>query len=298
MKFFDSYHLPATLDEALDLLARYDGRARVIAGGTDLLLDLQSEYFQGKRPHYDALIDVTRLPGACDISVKEGKIVIGCGVTHAQLAESRLIRERATALAEAAELIGGPQVRNAATLVGNVAHALPAADGTVALLALRAEGQVARRDSGLEWRSLSSLFRGPGQSAVDATREIITALRFPDRHPGEGSAFSRIMRPQGVALPILAMAAHLRMSGGVVDSAAISVGPAGPVPFQANQTEEFLRGRSLSAETLSGAGEALRSEVSLRTSAHRATREYRVELLPVLLQRVLAQAAARAAANA
>ncbi|MGE5140831.1 MAG: FAD binding domain-containing protein, partial [Rudaea sp.] len=268
MKFFDSYHLPATLDEGLDLLARYNGRARVIAGGTDLLIDLQSEYYQGERPHYDALIDVTRLPGACEILEEDGRIVIGCGVTHAQLSESGLIRGRATALAEAAELIGGPQVRNAATLVGNVAHALPAADGTVALLALGAEAQVARRGSGLDWRPLPALFRGPGQSAVDATREIITALRFPDTRGGEGSAFSRIMRPQGVALPILAMAARLRMSGGVIDSAAISVGPAGPVPFRAVRTEASLLGRPLSAETLSEAGELLQGEVSLRTSPH------------------------------
>src|SRR5512143_1535589 len=109
MKYFDSYHLPASLDEALALLSDYRGRARVVAGGTDLLLDLSSEYIGGARPHYDALIDVTRLPGAAEISQDSEYIVIGCGVTHAAVVDSPIIRSRAAALSDACSVIGGPQ---------------------------------------------------------------------------------------------------------------------------------------------------------------------------------------------
>jgi carbon-monoxide dehydrogenase medium subunit len=144
-KFWDNYHIPTSLDDALELLARYDGRARVVAGGTDLLLDFQDAYHSGERPHYDALIDVTRIQSADAIREENGYIVVGCSVTHAQLLASPLIQSRATALAEACAAVGGPQVRNVATLVGNVAHALPAADGTVALMVLGAEAKVARQ---------------------------------------------------------------------------------------------------------------------------------------------------------
>jgi carbon-monoxide dehydrogenase medium subunit len=319
MKFWNHYHVPTSLDEALNLLARYDGRARLVAGGTDFFLDLQSDYYEGKRPFYDALIDVTRLAEAKDIRADGDWLVIGCAVTHAQIVASALIQKHATALAEACGVIGGPQVRNVATLVGNVAHALPAADGTLALMALGAEALVANSkfvirnskfkiqnsksairnpQSAIECRPLASLFRGPGESAVDATREMIVAVRFRPTGEGEGSAFARVMRPQGIALPILGMAARgkieIRNSEFVIRDVAISAGPVAPVPFRATRTEEFLRGREFSDETLERAAEVLLSEAQPRTSAHRATKEYRVELLPVLLRRTLTNAVGRA----
>src|SRR5512140_546676 len=112
MKYFDSYHLPTTLDEALNLLTQYQGRARVIAGGTDLLLDLSSDYIDGQRSHYAALIDVTRLAGANEIRTEGEWVVIGCGVTHTQIVETAALNSAAAALVEACALIGGPQVRN------------------------------------------------------------------------------------------------------------------------------------------------------------------------------------------
>lgn len=315
MKYFDHYHLPTTVDGALDLLAAYDGRARVIAGGTDLLLDLQAEYFEGQRPHYAALIDVTRIAGANEIRADGDFIVIGCGVTHAQVVESALIQTRATALAEACSVVGGPQVRNVATLVGNVAHALPAADGTLALMALGAEAQVAKmpkvpneqpeiinHKSEIHWLPLAALFKGPGESAVDATRELIVAVRFRQAGAGEASAFARVMRPQGVALPILGMVVQVKVRnsefGMRVEEIAISTGPVAPVPFRAVKTEAFLRGQMFSDETLARAARVLLDEASPRTSPHRATREYRVELLPMLLERTLRAAVERASEQA
>jgi carbon-monoxide dehydrogenase medium subunit len=301
MKVFEQYHLPTTVNEALVLLAQYAGRARVIAGGTDLLVDTQAEYYEGHRPHFDALVDVTRIAGADQIRAQDGLISIGCGVTHTQIIASPLIQSYGTALAEACAVVGGPQVRNVGTLCGNVAHALPAADGTVALMALGAEAQVARQDGGgvvLEWRPLGALFYGPAQSAVDSTRELILAVRFRSLGAGEASAFARVMRPQGVALPILGMATRVRGARGetgefVIEDIAISAGPVAPTPFRAVRTEEFLRGKPLTDTLVAQAAQILLKEARPRTSAHRATREYRYELLPVLLAQTVRVAVER-----
>ncbi|MCL4396573.1 MAG: FAD binding domain-containing protein [Chloroflexi bacterium] len=309
-QFWDEYHIARSPDEVLELLARYDGRGRVVAGGTDLFLDFKDAHWAGERPHYAALIDVTRISGACEIREDDGWVVVGCGVTHTQLVASPLIQARAAALAEACSVVGGPQVRNVATLVGNIAHALPAADGLIALLVLDAQAHVVRPQSSLAqptWIPIESLYLGPGKSAVDPSREFINAIRFRPTQAGEGSAFTRVMRPQGVALPILGMAARLKTadqppahasrSDRTIADAAISAGPVAPVPFRARETEAFLRGKLSGAETLAQAARVLTNEVEPRTSAHRATREYRFELLPVLLQDVVTRAMNRALAG-
>ncbi len=300
MKVFANYHLPTTVNEALTMLAQYEGRARVIAGGTDLLVDTQADYYEGHRPHFAALVDVTRIQGATEIREEDGFIIIGCGVTHTQIVKSPLIQQHATALAEGCAVVGGPQVRNVATLCGNVAHALPAADGTVALMALGTEALVASRHANgvsQEWRPLSAIFRGPGKSAVDSTRELIAAIRFRPTQAGEASAFTRVMRPQGVALPILGMAVRVQCTmhnaKWKMERVAISVGPVAPTPFRAFKTEEFLQGKSLEDEVVKQAAQILLSEAQPRTSAHRATKAYRIELLPTLLEQTLRTAMGR-----
>lgn len=297
MQVFENYHMPVTVEQALALLAHYEGRARVVAGGTDLLVDSQAEFYQGHRPHFDALVDVTRIAGANEIREQDGFLVIGCGVTHTQIVAASLVQSRATALAEACLVVGGPQVRNVATLCGNVAHALPAADGTVALMALDAEAQVVSQGVGganYMWRPLASLFRGPAESAVDSTRELIAAVRFRPTGAQAASAFVRVMRPQGVALPILGLATRVKMDGETLVEVAVSAGPVAPVPFRATRTEAYLMGKRLTAETLREATRALLAEARPRTSPHRATRDYRLELLPTLLEQTLRAAAARA----
>jgi carbon-monoxide dehydrogenase medium subunit len=305
-QFWYEYHIAGSPEQVLELLARYDGHARVVAGGTDLFLDFKDAHWSGERPHYAALIDVTRISGACEIREEDGWIVVGCGVTHTQLVASPVVQSRAAALAEACSVVGGPQVRNVATLVGNIAHALPAADGLIALLVLDAQAQVASPQSSLTqpaWTPIASLYLGPGKSAVDPTREFINAVRFRPTQANEGSAFTRVMRPQGVALPILGMAARVRAdrhpgpkstSQNTIENVAISAGPVAPVPFRARETEAFLRAKSVDVETLAQAARILTKEVEPRTSAHRATREYRFELLPAMLQDVVTRAMNRA----
>jgi len=291
MSLWNHYYLPTTVDEALGQLAHHAGQARVVAGGTDLLLELQ----QGRKPRLDALVDVTRIPEMTQIRESGAWIHIGAAVTHTAIVASALLAQRATCLVESCGVIGGPQVRNVATLGGNVAHALPAGDGTLSLVALDAEAEVAG-PAGRAWRSVVSLFAGPGKSALDLTQEVIVQFRFQGGDPtqGEATAFKRIMRPQGVALPILGLAVWVRLSGNHVAAARLALGPAGPVPLRAQAAERWLSGLPANDLALDQVTELVWSEARLRTSPHRATADYRREMVAVLVHRALPLALDRA----
>ncbi len=211
MDIWEHYFTPATVDEALRLLREYAGSARLIAGGTDLLIDLQ---FGENERKLDALVDVTRIPELTQISEADGTCTVGAAVTHTTITQSPLLEARVTCLVESCGVVGGPQVRNVATLGGNVAHALPAGDGTTSLMALDAEALVAWGEDGgrREWLPLAQLFKGPGISALDSSRDLLIAFRFRLCGEGEATAFHRIMRPQGVALPVLGCAVWVQLS--------------------------------------------------------------------------------------
>ena len=291
MALWNRYYLPDTVDEALSLLAAGEGRARVMAGGTDLILDLQ----QGRRPPVEALVDVTRIREMTGLEQVDGAVMVGAAVTHTAIVATPWLARAATCLVESCGVIGGPQVRNVATLGGNVAHALPAGDGTLSLVALDAEAEIAPGPgASREWRPVVSLFNGPGRSAVDQARQLIVRFRFRACGPGEATAFQRIMRPQGVALPILGMAAWLRVEGGVVDDVRIALGPAGPTPLRARQAETYLTGIPLVEDVLPQVADLVVAEATLRTSPHRATADYRRELIEALVRRSLTIAYRRA----
>ena len=289
MRRWEQYRTPEHLADALEILRAPGGSAAVLAGGTDLLLDLQ----QGRHPAVTTLVDVSRVGEMRIITERAGWIEVGAAVPLNEIIRHPLVRDNADCLVEASELIGGPQVRNVATLGGNVAHALPAGDGTIALLALGAEALLAGID-GTRWQPLEKLFDTPGKPTFDRSREILVGFRFPAKRPDEASAFHRIMRPQGVAIAILNMAARLRFAPDhTVLEAALAIGPAGPRPLKARAAEAALRGRKLDEVTLEHILAALHSEVELRTSPHRATADYRRHLLRALLRRTLLGAEGR-----
>jgi len=262
--------------------------AHPVAGGTDLLLEIQ----QGRRAPAHTLVDLTRIPELQRLEESDGQLIIGAGVTVACIAAHPLVLRHAQALSEACRLIGGPQVRNAATLGGNVAHALPAADGMIALVALDAQVEIAG-PGGRRSAPILSLFRGPGENTL-AAGEILVHFELPLRTPGQGSAFARIMRPQGVALPILNMAVWLSRDGNRVASARVAVGPAGATPRRADAVEVLLAGQPWSGTLVERAVEILRSSARFRSSARRAGAEYRYHLSGVLLEDVLNAAWQRA----
>ena len=289
MAYFKHYHTPATIEEAINLLSQYKGQARVVGGGTDLILEMQ----QGHRPPVEALVDSTRIAGLDRIVEEDGYLVIGAGVTHTQIVADLRLAQHGTCLVESCGVIGGPQVRNVGTLAGNVAHALPAGDGAISLLALDGELQIATA-TGREWTPMAQTFVGPGQSTIDPTRALLARLRFKPTGPGEGSAFRRVMRPQGVALPMIGMAVRIKVEGDTITAARVVIGPAGPTPFLAEKTMAFLACQPVAAGTLAQAAETALTEVNLRTSRHRATAEYRAEMIRLQLPYTLARAVERA----
>jgi len=289
MKLWSNYVLAATIDEAVQALARAGGSARPVAGGTDLLLELQ----QGRHEPVHTLVDVSAIPDLQRLEERGGQLFIGAGVPVARIVEHPLVRRHAPAVVEACGLIGGPQVRNTATLGGNVAHALPAADGMISLAAMDAVAEAAGVN-GTRLIPLLELFRGLGKSVLTENNEILTGFYLPLRQTEQASAFSRVMRPQGVALPILNMAVWLQRSGERIECARIAVGPAGPTPQRARQVEDFLAGKTYSEETRAEAVKLIRETMKFRTSPRRATAEYRTHLVGVLLLEVLEKAWLRA----
>ncbi len=286
---WNRYYAPDTVTAALDILQRYDGRARVIGGGTDLLVETR----RGLRRPIEVIVDATRISGL-DTIVEEGDyIIIGCGVTHTTIVNDPRIVRYGRCLSESCGVIGGPQVRNVGTLAGNVAHALPAGDGTIGLMALGGEVEVTGKD-GARWIPAKDTFKGPGRSVIDRHHEILTRLRFKPQSDSEGSAFHRVMRPQGLCLPIISMATRLQMDGDAIASAGISMGPVGPVPWFAEPAAETLVGQPATEAQFRKATEVALEHVSLRTSKYRATEEYRESMIRTWLPIILANAVRRA----
>src|SRR5512135_3185818 len=174
MSLWKEYLHPHTVQEAVEALASAPAPACAIAGGTDLMLDLQ----QGNHPPVHTLVDLTCIPELRVLEVRDAELIIGAGVPHNQIVDSPLTQQHARALVEACGLIGGPQVRNTATLGGNVAHALPAADGTIGLMALNAQVEIASPD-GRRRVPLKEIFVGPGKSSLDPRREILVSFAVP-----------------------------------------------------------------------------------------------------------------------
>jgi CO/xanthine dehydrogenase FAD-binding subunit len=282
MSLWKKYHLVHSIREAFQVLSESNGRGRLIAGGTDLLLDLD----QGRYPEVDTLVDISSIPELSIIEECQDRLFIGAAAPLSRIIASNLVRKHAEALKEACELIGGSQVRNVATLGGNVAHALPAADGTIALLALDAKAVVVSLD-GERVLELEELFYGPGKSTIDPIKELILGFSLSLIEPRQASIFLRVMRPQGVALPILNLAVWLlrendHHNGGIIGDIRIAVGPSGPTPKRARQCEEVLRGNPLNQDSLDKALSALLEESHFRNSPHRTSIAYRKHLSEVL----------------
>jgi CO/xanthine dehydrogenase FAD-binding subunit len=291
MKLWSRYQVARSVDEVIALLTQYAGHAQIIAGGTDLLLDIQ----QGNHPPADTLIDITRVPELTSIEITDTHLILGAAVTHTAIVDHPVIRARSTCLAESCGVVGGPQVRNVATIGGNVVHGLPAADGTLSLVALSAEAEVAST-KGRRWYPVSELFLGPGKSIVDPSNHLLTRFKLALSEGHEGSAFKRIMRPQGVALPILGCAARVKLDAAhsKFEEVALCLGPVGPTPTRAESVESLLVGSLANDDTIQQAALYARQNLHPRTSKYRATSEYRVEMIELLVRESLQLAITRA----
>ena len=285
MNICQNYLVAKSIDDALEALANAIGNSMVIAGGTDLLLDIQ----QGRHSPVHTLIDITKIPEMIALEIRGRELFIGAAVLHKTINTSPLISEHCYGLGVACGLIGGPQVRNVATIGGNVAHALPAADGTIALMALDAEVEIADI-SGRRRIPIADLFLGPGKSILDQKREILIGFFVELKKNGQASAFRRIMRPQGVAIAILNLAVWMQQKDNIIDDIRIAVGPSGPIPRRMLNTETTMCKQKLTDDLINRAYGVLLKEANFRNSQFRATIEYRQKMAGVLFKETLIEA--------
>jgi len=282
---WEEYLFANSVEHALELLARYGGRAQLIAGGTDLVLQSQ----RGQCPA-TVMVDITRIPGLNRIEERDGYIHIGAQVTHAQVAASPLIREKALILALACSQVGGPQTRNAGTLVGNVINAQPAADGATALFVLNAELEVATQE-GRRWEPIAHVYRGVGVCTINACREMVTAVRFKPLANACGCSYQRLARRKALTLPTLVVAVVLQMPGDAIKAARIAIGPVAPTPYRAADAEAHLIGKKAEEAVFAEAGQLAAAKARPRDSLIRGSGEYRTAMVGVLVRRALGEAA-------
>jgi carbon-monoxide dehydrogenase medium subunit len=276
---------PKTLEQALELMA--DPGGRPIAGGTDLIPLMHADKIRPQR-----VIDLGRLPNLRGIHPDgDDRVRIGALTTHAQLEASPLLWQRATALAQAARSVGGVQTRQRGTVGGNLAHASPAADVALALLAL--EAQVTLRSLRGERRlSLSRFLTGPGGTAR-RDDELLTEVSFALPGSGAGSAFRKLGKRSAMIIAVVGVAVVLKLRRGLIKEARIALGSVAPTAIRAPQAEAALHGRSPDEASFRRAGEIAGQEAR-PIDDFRATAAYRRRMVAVLTRRALEEAAAQA----
>ena len=286
---------PLCLDDALRYLsecAEAQGNpARPIAGGTDFMVAARQAPSDAEQSATWRVIDISGMPEISGIRVDGDEVCIGAATTHTQIEESAVILRAAPFLAEAVATIGSRQIRNRATIGGNVMNASPAADSLPPLVALSATATLASvRGS----RSLlvSELVTGPYKTAA-APDELLLDVRFRALGPGARSAFIKVGRRRALAISRLAAAvAALFDSDARIPDIRISAGAAFPMPCRIDQAEQVLLGSVYSAELAEQAGrEAARAMVS--ATGVRWSREYKEPVLAAIITRAIRQCAAK-----
>jgi len=282
------YFFPGTVAECVEILVRFEGRARVIAGGTDLFLWLK----EGKASA-EALVDVSRLEALRIFQDEMDRVVLGPALTHAEVASNPVVKALFPALSDGCRNVGSPQIRNIGTLGGNIVSAQPAADSVVPLVALDAECEIAGF-SGTRTEPLEGLFLGVGKSKLDPSRELITKIIVKKPQGQFSSAFSRIASREAMALPVINAAVRLTIHEGVITGARIVTAPVAVTPFRAKKAEEFLLGKKPGNKgDLRKAAELAEREAKPRDSLVRGSGGYRKVLVGDLVEQALMQAAGK-----
>ena len=281
------YLYPNSIEEALDLLHSGSGQTRIIAGGTDVLPDIRKGKITPKN-----LIDITRIPGLDQIEIMEDHVKVGAAVTFAEIKDHHYLQEHVHVLVEAARSVGTPAIQHAATWAGNIVQAMPAADGAIAALTLEAEAYLVDNQGG-KWHNVEDLFRGPGVSTVDPSQQIISHLRFPLPKTPWGTGWQRIGRRPSLVLPILNCAVKLVLDSECksITKARIALGPIASVPTRAVRAEAALAGQKPTRENFMLAAQIAKEDSHPRSSINRASRAYRLTIIPTLVSQALMIAA-------
>jgi carbon-monoxide dehydrogenase medium subunit len=272
---------PASLEETLRILAEKREKARLIAGATDLMLELD----RGVRKGIETLVDITRLPDLDRISFDEGNIIhIGPLVTHNAAAASALLRERAFPLVIAAWQVGAPQIRNQATVAGNLVTASPANDTITPLMALGAWVNLASV-RGTRRVALEDFYTGVRKTVLEPD-EMLVDIAFPALKSGQRGTFLKLGLRRAQAISLVNTAIILTLDSSRVGSAVITLGAVAPTIIHAPEAEAFLAGKELTDEVIGHAAE-LAAGASRPIDDIRGSAAYRKAMVRVLITRGL-----------
>jgi xanthine dehydrogenase iron-sulfur cluster and FAD-binding subunit A len=276
---WQQYVQPQRLDDALALLAHYGKGARIVAGGTDVVVELS----RGIRPT-SILIDVTAIPGLRRIGSTDGIISLGALTTHNDVVASPLCRQRALPLAQACWEVGAPQIRARGTIAGNLITASPANDTITPLVALDAE-IVLLSAGGERVVRLEDFYLGVRRTAL-APDELLREIRFPAMRENQRGRFVKLGLRRAQAISVIDAAVVLTFAGPRVDEARIALGSLAPTIVRAGTAEDFLIGKTLTPEVCSEAA-ALACASVAPIDDIRGTAAYRLQTLHNLLARTL-----------
>jgi len=273
------YFAPTTLDEALEILGRYDeGDAKVLAGGMSLIPVMKLRFAAPR-----ALVDINRIGGLDTLAEEGGQLRIGALVRHRTCERSDLLKGKYGALGDAAPQISDPIVRNLGTVAGSLAHADPQGDWGSVMLAVRAE-VVARANGSERTIPIDELLQGPFTTSLEPN-EIVTEVRLPDPGARAGGTYLKLERKVG-DFATAGVAVHVSMSNGSVERAGIALTGVGPTNIRAEAAEQALIGHALDDDAIDVASRLAAEAAQPRTDL-RGTEEYKRNAVRVLTARGL-----------
>lgn len=280
--FSFEYHNPKTIEETFGLLDKYGEKARLLAGGTDLLVKMKQRL---EEPRH--LINLKKIRNLDEIEEREDHVHIGALTRLRSIERSRIIKNKLPILQAAVCGIGSVQIRNMGTIGGNICNASPSADASLALLALDALVELAGSD-GCRKLPIEDFFVGPGKTAL-GKREIMIGILIPSQAENEGCAFIKVGRTH-LDLATVSIATVLSLRGNIIDSCRIAIGAAAPKSIRAKSSESFLKGKEPSDENFEHAAEMVSKTIKPITDV-RSTAEYRRLASKGLTKEALSKAA-------
>jgi carbon-monoxide dehydrogenase medium subunit len=276
------YYRPKSIGQLLDLLYATQGEYKFVAGCTDFIPAIRrgTVCFE----HGLKVIDLKSLKEITDIKADNELLTIGAGTRLSEIARSELVKQYAHVLAEAAGNVGSSQIRNAATIGGNLCNASPAADTAPPLLALNARVKMISTKTERHL-PLDEFFTGPGQTAL-GRKEILTEIQLPKTNTTEKSFWIKAGRRTSFTLSVVSVATWLRIRDGLVEDVRIALGAVAPTPMRARQAEQSLKGKALDQKNINEAARIVGSEIKPINDV-RASAQYRRDMAIVLAKRAL-----------
>ena len=282
------YEAPTTLADALQVLGANNGKAKPLAGGTDLI-----DHVRTGRLEPDVIVDVKKIAELNVIELNGDGLRLGAAVPCYQVYDNAEIAQQYSALADSTKIIGGIQIQSRASIGGNICNSGPAADSTPSVIALGGVCVIAG-PNGTREVAAESFCTGPGQNVLEQG-ELLVEMKFPARAANSGSHYRRFIPRNEMDIAVVGVGAAVELddSGQNFVSARIALGAVGPTPIFATAAGEALAGQPVNDDTISKAADAAK-EVASPITDMRGTAEYRIHLTGVLTERVVKAAVARA----